>query len=106
MPLRDDLEKIRDRAIATLNDAHDYFTYTKDAWRTLQQDVQFDGRHFTWQNKSTTSSITEKDVLARARRYVQVELASSTLQASEALGVDWPTVRTSVRRGLSTISRR
>src|SRR5438270_4324387 len=80
MSLRDDVEKIRDQAIVTLNDAHDYFTYTRDAWRSLQQDVQRQGRKLTWQNTATKSSITEKDVLPRAQRYVEIELASSTLQ--------------------------
>lgn len=80
MPLRDAVENIRDRALAALNDAHDYFAYTRDAWRTLQRDVQRDGRTLTWQNASTKSSITEKDVSARAQGYVEIELASSTLQ--------------------------
>lgn len=80
MPLRDEIEKIRDRAITALNAAHDYFTYTKDAWRTLQQDVEREGRRFTWVNTSTKSSITEKDVLAHAQRFLEIELASSSLQ--------------------------
>lgn len=80
MPLCDDIQRARDNAIAALNDAHDYFTYTKDAWRTLQQDVQREGRTLKWENTSTKSSITETDVLARAQRYVEVELASSSLQ--------------------------
>jgi hypothetical protein len=80
MPLRDEIERARDQAIDALNNAHDYFTYTKDAWRSLQLDIQGEGRKISWQNRHTKSSITEKDVLARAQRYVEVELASSTLQ--------------------------
>jgi len=80
MPLRNDIERARDSAITGLNDAHDYFTYTKDAWRTLQQDVQREGRTLKWENMSTKSVVTQKDVLARAQRYVEVELASSSLQ--------------------------
>lgn len=80
MPLRDDIEKARDHALTALDHAHDYFTYTKDAWRTLQQDVQREGRTVTWENTSTKSSITQTDILARAQRFVEVELASSSLQ--------------------------
>jgi hypothetical protein len=80
MPLRDDVENIRDRALRALNNAHDYFTYTKDAWRSLQQDVQRQGRTLAWNNLSTNSMITEKDVATRAQGYVEVELAASTLQ--------------------------
>lgn len=80
MPLRSDIERIRDRSIVALNDAHDYFTYTRDAWRSLQQDVQRQGRTLLWRNRSTQSSITERDIAARAQGYVEVELAASTLQ--------------------------
>src|ERR1700683_4749388 len=80
MPLRNDIEIARDSAMTALNDAHDYFAYTKDAWRTLQQDVKLRGRTLQWTNASTASSMTEKDILARAQRYAEVELASSSLQ--------------------------
>lgn len=80
MPLRDKVEAIRDQSLAALNAAHDYFTYTRDAWRSLQQDVQRQGRTVLWRNRSTNSSITEKEVSARAQGYIEVELPASTLQ--------------------------
>jgi hypothetical protein len=80
MALRDDIEEFRDRAIAALNHAHDYYIYTREAWRSLQQDVQRDGRTLLWENLSTRSSITQKEVAARAQRYIEVELPASTLQ--------------------------
>jgi hypothetical protein len=80
MPLRDDLEAVRDRTLTVLADTHDYFTYTKGAWRTLQLAVQRDGLTFSLQNIATKSTVSEKDLLARAQRYVAEELASATLQ--------------------------
>lgn len=80
MPLRDDIEQARGKALTALSDAHDYFAYTKDAWRTLQQDVLREGRKLTWTNTATNSTIAEADILARAQRYVEIELPSSTLQ--------------------------
>jgi hypothetical protein len=80
MTLRNDIENARDSAMGALNDAHDYFAFTKDAWRALQQDVERDGRTLKWTNASTASSISEKNVFARAQRYIGVELASSSLQ--------------------------
>jgi hypothetical protein len=80
MALRDEIQGIRDRTIDSLNDAHDYFEYTKYAWRSIQQDVQRGGRQLRWENLSTRSALTEKDVALRAQRYVKVELAVSTLQ--------------------------
>jgi hypothetical protein len=72
MPLRSDVERIRDQSLAALNDAHDYFTYTKDAWRSLQQDVQREGRTLQWQNLSTGTSISERDVAGRAQQFVSI----------------------------------
>ena len=68
MPLRDAIEQCSDSALSALDAAHDYFTYTKDAWRTLQQDVQREGRTLKWENTVTKSSVSEKEVLARAQR--------------------------------------
>jgi predicted exporter len=80
MALRQDIEAIRDLAIMRLNDAHDYVTYTKATWRALQRAVRQDGLKFSWRNVSTSSLVSEQDLLARAQRYVAEELASSTLQ--------------------------
>jgi hypothetical protein len=43
MVLRDEITAIRDRALSGLNEAHDYFTYTKFTWRSLHQAVLRDG---------------------------------------------------------------
>ncbi|HXE51561.1 MAG TPA: hypothetical protein VN541_01015, partial [Tepidisphaeraceae bacterium] len=80
MSLRDDLEAVRDRTLSRLNDQHDYFTYTKGAWRTLQLAVQRDGLKFSLQNLATKSTVTERDLLARAQRYVSDDLAAASLQ--------------------------
>ncbi len=80
MALRSEIEGIRDRAIVSLNDAHDYYTYTKDAWRTVQQAVQREGMTLSWRNHSTNSSVNEQRILTLAQRYVSVDLTSSTLQ--------------------------
>ena len=80
MALREEMESVRDRALASLNGAHDYFTYTQNAWRTVQQAVERDGLKFSWRNRHTNSSVNEQDAPARAERYVAEELASSSLQ--------------------------
>ncbi|MFI5461649.1 MAG: hypothetical protein ACHRXM_40205, partial [Isosphaerales bacterium] len=80
MALRDEIEAVRDRALAGLNDAHDYFTYTKGAWRMLQFAVQRDGLKFSLRNPSTNSTVNEEALLGHAQRYVAEDLASATLQ--------------------------
>jgi hypothetical protein len=78
--LRDEIEATRDRALTALNAAHDYFTFTVGAWRTLQYAVQEDGLTYSLRNRLTGSTASEQDLTARAQRYVAVELTSSTLQ--------------------------
>jgi len=78
--LRDQIEALRDRTLSALDDAHDYYTYTKGAWRTLKLAVQQDGLKFSLQNLATQSTVDEKALLARAQRYVAQDLASATLQ--------------------------
>lgn len=80
MALRDEIEAARDRALSSLNDAHDYYTYTKRAWRTLQFAVQRRGLKFTWRNQSTNSIVSTKDLKGLAQRYVAQELTSATFQ--------------------------
>jgi hypothetical protein len=80
MPLRDDIRMVGDRAIASLNDAHDYYSNTKNVWRTLEQVVQRDGLTFSWRNRVTNSVVNEQNVLAHSQRYVADDLASATLQ--------------------------
>jgi hypothetical protein len=80
MALRDEIEALRDRTLSALNNAHDYFTYPKRAWRILHAAVHREGRKFTLRNLSTKSTVDEKDLVARARGYVANELASATLQ--------------------------
>lgn len=66
MSLRDDLEAVRDRTLSRLNDQHDYFTYTKGAWRTLQLAVQRDGLKFSFQNLTTKSTVTQSGIYSPA----------------------------------------
>jgi hypothetical protein len=80
MRLREEIEMVRDQALSALDDAHDYFTYTKAAWQILQVAVQRDGLTFSRRNLATGSTVSEKDLLSRAEQYVAHELASATLQ--------------------------
>jgi hypothetical protein len=80
MGLREEIQAVRDRALTNLKHAHDYYTYTKSAWRTLQQLIQRSGLKFTWQNRHTNTVLSEQDALKSAQGYVAVELTASTLQ--------------------------
>jgi hypothetical protein len=79
MALRDDVAAIRDRTLRALDDAHDYFTYSKGAWRIVQIAVKRVGRPITLRNRVTQTRIGGEDLGQRSQRYTQ-ELASATLQ--------------------------
>ena len=78
MPLAERIAELRDRALASLDDAHDYYFDSKTAWRLLQQDVR-DGRHIDIVNPETGTAKTGVELAARAQAYVE-NLTSSTLQ--------------------------
>ncbi len=80
MALRDGIALSRDQTLSVLNDAHDYFTYTKGAWRMLQVAVHRKKIKFSLRNRSTNSIVTESDLLARAQRYVAQEHVLATFQ--------------------------
>jgi hypothetical protein len=80
MALCTDIEQTRDGALQALNEAHDYFTYSKKVWRILQVGVQREGLRFSLRNPSTNSEVNEMDLIARAQRYTVLELPSATLQ--------------------------
>jgi hypothetical protein len=80
VPLADDIRATRDQTLSLLNDTHDYFTYTKRSWRILQAAVLRDGMRFILRNQATNSTVDQNDLLARAQRYVSVDLSSATLQ--------------------------
>ncbi|HEY3246390.1 MAG TPA: hypothetical protein VGM03_23845 [Phycisphaerae bacterium] len=80
MALRGEIEAVRDRALSHLNAAHDYYTYSKEVWRTLQLVVQRDGLKFSHRNRATNSTVNEQNFLSLAQRYIAWELTSATLQ--------------------------
>ena len=80
MSLRADIEAARDLALSRLDGAHDYYTFTARAWRTLQQAVKQQGLTFTFENQATRSRVDQHDLMARAHGYVAEELAAATLQ--------------------------
>jgi hypothetical protein len=79
MPLADDIRALRDRALADLNTAHDYYTDTKIAWLIVHNVVQA-GNTFSIRNTTTGSVGSEADLAAKARAYVAVQLAEGTFQ--------------------------
>jgi hypothetical protein len=69
MGLAEDIRRVADVALAALNDTHDYFTFTKRAWR-LMHTVVNEGRKFTLVNSQTKTRMDQRAIVARSRVYV------------------------------------
>lgn len=80
MALRRQIEDLRDHALESLRDAHDYFNDSQRAWYTLSEAVEQGGLTFSWQSFSTGVAADHLAILARAKRYTGYDLLSSTLQ--------------------------
>ncbi len=79
MSLAEDIRLLRDRTLADLNVAHDYYEDTKTAWRTVRR-VVASGDAFTNTNVATGTVTTEAELVAKSGGYVKQQLAEATFQ--------------------------
>lgn len=79
MALSNDIRSLRDRALADLNSAHDYYTNTKIAWRLVHKVIAA-GHTFTIRNTRTGTVTTQTELAAKSRGYVAEQLAEATFE--------------------------
>jgi hypothetical protein len=79
MALADDIGALRDRVLADLSAAHDYYTDTKIAWRIVHELVQA-GQTFSIRNMATGTVTSQADLAGKSRGYVAGQLAEATFQ--------------------------
>jgi hypothetical protein len=79
MPLAADLQALRDRALADLTAAHDYYTDTTIAWRLVRRVVAA-GTTFTIRSRATGTVTSDADLTDKATRYTTGQLAEATFQ--------------------------
>lgn len=77
--MADEVRELASRTLSSLDASHDYYTYTKRAWRLLQQIIK-EGRKFTFHNRTTGTRVDEQVLLESAQLYVTDYLMSSTFQ--------------------------
>jgi hypothetical protein len=70
---------LRDRVIADLNAAHDYYADTKTAWDIVGRFIAA-GNDFSIRNAVTGTETTHTTLLTKSRGYVTKELAEATFQ--------------------------
>lgn len=79
MPLADDLRALRDRTLADLAAAHDYFFFTEAAWNVVRQAVTA-LPPFSVQNLLTGTALSGAELAARGSGYVSGSLTEATFQ--------------------------
>jgi hypothetical protein len=79
MALSDDIRALRDRVLADLSAAHDYYTDTKIAWRMVHKVIAA-GHTITIRNMTTGSVTTQAELAVKARGYVTEQLSEATFQ--------------------------
>ena len=77
MPLADDIQALRERVLADLTAAHDYYTDTKIAWRIVHAAVK-GGTKFANRNTTTGTLTTQADLVGKAPGYIAEQLAEAT----------------------------
>jgi hypothetical protein len=101
MALADDIRALRDRALAELKAAHDYYSDTKIAWGIIRESVRAgnrfaikttpraaialepplgEGNSTVLQSKQTGTATTEAELAGRAREYIKQQLPEATFQ--------------------------
>jgi hypothetical protein len=79
MALAADITALRDRALADLNAAYDYYTDTKIAWEIARRFID-SGQTFSIRNMTTGSVTTHVELAGKSRGYVAEQLAEATFQ--------------------------
>src|SRR4051794_6659871 len=79
MTLAEGVQTLRDRVLADLTSAHDYYVNTKIAWR-LVHNVITAGNVFTIRNATTGTVTTQAELATKARGYVTEQLTEATFQ--------------------------
>ena len=79
MALVDDIRTLKERVLAELTAAHDYFESSKFGWNIVREVVK-SGATFSIKNTATGTEITQAALAANAPRYVAEHLAQATFQ--------------------------
>ena len=77
MALVDDITALRDRVLADLNAAHDYYTDTTIAWEIVRRYIAA-GQTVSIRNMTTGTITTHADLSTKSRGYVAEQLAEAT----------------------------
>ena len=79
MALSDEIRALRDRALADLDSAHDYYSDTKIAWQLVRNLISA-GHTFINRNTLTGTVTSQADLATKARGYVAEQLNEATFQ--------------------------
>jgi len=79
MALIDEIVRIRDDCLSSVDASHDYYAHTQGAWRLVQQMVR-QGHKVTFRNQATGNTVDETELSDLAHEYVAGYLTRATFQ--------------------------
>lgn len=88
MALTDDIDLLCLDSLAALNASHNYYAYTKFAWRLVQREGRR-GPEFSIRNRATGSAVGGKELSGLAQQYMTEYLAPATFQHFVSLFEDF-----------------
>lgn len=88
MGLKEDIQELRNRALTALDASHDYFTFSKRAWRLLRDRVK-EGRKLDLRNPATGTRVNETTLVGRSAGYINDYLTTASFQHFVSLFEDF-----------------
>ena len=68
MALINEITRLRDNSLSSLDASHNYYAHTKTSWRLVQQMVR-EGHKFTIRNQATGNIVDETELSGLAQNY-------------------------------------
>lgn len=88
MPLPDEIRDLADQVLARLDDVHDFYVRTGQAWRVVQEFAN-EGRPVGMIDRASGLEMTAPDLEPVVQRYVTSHLAESVFKGLAGLLEDW-----------------
>lgn len=88
MPLPDEIRELADRILNRLDELHDFYLHTGQAWRVVQQ-IANEGRSVGMIDRASGREMTAPDLEPVVQRYVTSHLSESVFKGLAGLLEDW-----------------
>jgi hypothetical protein len=88
MALPDEIRALADQILGRLDEAHDFYLHTREAWRVVQE-VAGEGRPVGMIDRASGLEISAVDLESMSQRYVATHLTESVFKGLSGFLEDW-----------------